>query len=124
MNYFVDSTSRFERDLRKLTKKYPKTIDAVEHLIDELENGNLLGEDLQGLDIPNNKVFKVRLENADSKRGKRGGFRVIYYVVTSEKVVHLLTMYSKSDKENISDEEIIKIIKTFVHDPKKQIKAD
>ncbi|RYG71392.1 hypothetical protein EU245_14315 [Lentibacillus lipolyticus] len=119
MGYFVDPTTRFERELRKLTRKYPKVVDEVEGLIDELENGNLVGEDIPGLDIPNNKVFKTRLDNPDANKGKRGGFRLIYYLVTSDNDIFLLTMYSKSNKENITDDEIIKIIRKNIHDPYK-----
>ncbi|MDC3416646.1 hypothetical protein [Aquibacillus salsiterrae] len=120
MGYFVDTVTRFERELRKLIKKYPHSFDEVEHLIDELEKGNLLGDDIPGLDIPNNKVFKTRLPNSDANKGERGGFRVIYYVLTSEEEIFLLTMYSKSDKEDISSSEIIKIIKKYIHDPHKK----
>jgi len=34
-------------------------------------------------------------------RGKRGGFRVIYFYWSSQEQIWLLTMYSKSETENI-----------------------
>ena len=37
-------------------------------------------------------------------RGKRGGYRVVYYFVL-EKTVWLLTIYDKVQKENLSPEE-------------------
>jgi mRNA-degrading endonuclease RelE of RelBE toxin-antitoxin system len=30
------------------------------------------------------QIFKVRLKNSDTRKGKSGGYRVIYYLKTSE----------------------------------------
>jgi hypothetical protein len=38
-------------------------------------------------------------------RGKSGGARVIYYVVTHRGVLYLLDVYAKSAKEDLSDAE-------------------
>jgi hypothetical protein len=38
-------------------------------------------------------------------RGKSGGARVIYYVVTRRGVLYLLDVYAKSAKEDLSDAE-------------------
>jgi len=35
-------------------------------------------------------------------RGKSGGARIIYYVVTRRGVLYLLDVYAKSDKENLT----------------------
>jgi len=50
-------------------------------------------------------VYKVRLPNRAARRGKSGGFRVIYYAQV-EDVVTLLTIYSKSEESDISAREI------------------
>ena len=33
-------------------------------------------------------------------KGKRGGVRVIYFNVSAQGVIYLITLYQKSDKEN------------------------
>ena len=38
-------------------------------------------------------------------RGKSGGARIIYYVVTRRDVLYLLDVYAKSAKEDLSDAE-------------------
>jgi hypothetical protein len=38
-------------------------------------------------------------------RGKSGGARIIYYVVTRHGVLYLLDVYAKSAKENLTDAE-------------------
>lgn len=50
-------------------------------------------------------VYKVRLPNRAARRGKSGGFRVIYYAQFSDRVT-LLTIYSKTDDIDISNAEV------------------
>jgi mRNA-degrading endonuclease RelE of RelBE toxin-antitoxin system len=57
-------------------------------------------------------VFKVRVKNSDIQKGKSGGYRLIYYVKIEETVV-LLNVYTKSEQANISNQQIINIIKDY-----------
>ncbi|MEI6334753.1 MAG: transcriptional regulator [Methylococcaceae bacterium] len=41
-------------------------------------------------------------------QGKRGGVRVIYFNMSEQWVIYLITLYQKSEKENISSNEIRK----------------
>ena len=47
-----------------------------------------------------------KLRWAGSGRGKRGGLRVIYYWQTADHQIWLLVAYPKSDKEDLSHDEI------------------
>lgn len=64
--------------------------------------------------IAKNPLAGDVIPNADGARkvrwmvkgqGKRGGVRVIYFNLTEQGVIYLLTLYQKSDKENISPNE-------------------
>jgi mRNA-degrading endonuclease RelE of RelBE toxin-antitoxin system len=46
-------------------------------------------------------VYKVRIPNRDARRGKRGGYRVVYYLQRAEQVA-LVTVFTKSDKSDVS----------------------
>ncbi|WP_338011296.1 type II toxin-antitoxin system RelE/ParE family toxin [Microcystis aeruginosa] len=61
---------------------------------------------MQGFNFP---VFKVRLKNSDIKKGKSGGYRVIYYLQTQTTIV-LITLYSKTDQTDITDQAIAEAI--------------
>ncbi|MCL4165465.1 UNVERIFIED_CONTAM: hypothetical protein GTU68_000936 [Idotea baltica] len=39
-------------------------------------------------------------------KGKSGGARVITYILVSEETVYLLSIYDKSELDNISDKEL------------------
>jgi len=43
-------------------------------------------------------------------KGKSGGARLITHIVVSKETVYLLTIYDKSDKENISDKELEELL--------------
>lgn len=52
-------------------------------------------------------VYKIRIPSSDMKRG---GFRVIYYVITSAEVIDLLTIYAKARTEDIDRSEIQRLL--------------
>ncbi|MCU7890466.1 MAG: hypothetical protein KZQ78_02180, partial [Candidatus Thiodiazotropha sp. (ex Ustalcina ferruginea)] len=47
---------------------------------------------------------------SDAKRGKSGGYRIIYYLHTQESVL-LVTIYSKTEQSDIDDAEVVDIIR-------------
>ncbi len=44
------------------------------------------------------------------KTGKRGGVRVIYFNMDEEGVIHLIFIYRKSQKENVTPNELKQFI--------------
>ena len=98
----VRELPRFKNRLRRLERKYPKTIDEVGRLIASLAQGKRPGTVIPRVGYT---VYKVRLPNRAARRGKSGGFRVIYYAQFSDRVI-LLTIYSKTDESDISASEI------------------
>lgn len=71
----VNIADTFNRALRRLARKSPSVAGAVDDLIAELESDLRPGALLSGL---GHTVYKVRLPNRSARRGKSGGFRVIY----------------------------------------------
>jgi mRNA-degrading endonuclease RelE of RelBE toxin-antitoxin system len=43
-------------------------------------------------------------------KGKRGGVRIIYFNLSEKGVIYLITLYKKKDKENISSQEIKRVL--------------
>jgi mRNA-degrading endonuclease RelE of RelBE toxin-antitoxin system len=115
-NYLVSVrfADEFERELYRLSKKYRNIRNDVEPIIESLQEGNLLGDRLAGFgsDL---YIHKVRVKNSNLKKGKSGGYRLIY-LVESETSILLLTIYSKSEQEDITVNEIIPIIGEFYQD--------
>ena len=102
-------TPDFRKQLRKLEKRYRKIKSDLEPILMQIQMGEIVGERLQGIDA---EVFKVRVRNSDTNRGKSGGYRVIYWLKLPQCVV-ILDIYSKSDRDDVEVIIIQNIITAF-----------
>ncbi len=102
----VAYTPEFKRNLRQLAKKYRHIREDVQPTIDQLADGAKPGDQVTGVQ---HEVYKVRVGNSDARKGKSGGYRIIYHVKEGAAVV-LITIYSKSDQADVSAAEIRRII--------------
>lgn len=105
----VQFTPEFKRNLRALAKKYRHIRDDVDPVIEALQAGEILGDQIPGVGYT---LFKVRVRNQDSGRGKSGGYRVIYYLRTATSII-MVTIYSKSEQADISAAQIRHIVGEF-----------
>lgn len=102
----VFASAKFQRDLRTLAKKYRHIRSDVQPIIQQLLSGELPGNQVSGVGYT---IYKVRVQNSDIQKGKSGGYRLIYYVKTITNIF-LVTIYSKSEQEDIAAEEIQQIL--------------
>lgn len=104
MNLKITSLESFAKDIKKLFKKYKLITNDLKKLQEEL-----LENPKAGVNLGNN-CYKIRLANSSVPTGKSGGFRVIYYYLDEENNIYLMSIYSKSDLENISNEKLSDIL--------------
>jgi mRNA-degrading endonuclease RelE of RelBE toxin-antitoxin system len=105
----IEFTDYFKRNLRILAKKYRKIRQDIQPIIEQLQRGELPGDIVAGVGYT---IFKLRVKNSDIQKGKSGGYRIIYFVKTKNKII-LITIYSKSKQEDITAEEIKDIITMY-----------
>ena len=105
----VEYTPEFKRNLRALAKKYRYIRSDVQPIIDRLQAGEVIGDQVSGTRYA---IFKVRVRNSDIRKGKRSGYRLIYHLKTPTSIV-LVTIYSKLDQADISAEQIRRILREF-----------
>ncbi len=99
-NYDVKTISVFERQAKRLLKKFPSLRLELTDLVESLKLTPLIGTPL------GNNCFKIRIAIASRGRGKSGGARVISYVHIIETTVFLLSIYDKSIQADITDKEL------------------
>jgi mRNA-degrading endonuclease RelE of RelBE toxin-antitoxin system len=104
MSYSVVFTHTFEKELKVLKKKYPSLKHEYAELVENLETNPIQGTPL-GKDC-----YKIRLAIRSKGKGKSGGARVITCLRVLRETVILLTIFDKSEKENISDRELERLI--------------
>ena len=104
MSYKIIPTPEFIKNLKSLKKRYKNIKNDIKKLSDELKKEPTLGVSL------GKNIYKIRVKNSDINKGKSAGYRVITYLLSEDYEIYLITIYSKSDQENILDEEIKKLI--------------
>lgn len=107
-------TNNFNKDMKYYIKKkkYKNITKDIEPILESLSKGEFLGDEIADLKLGEDKTYKVRIANSDTKSGKSNGYRLIYYVEVNDKIIFLVTIYHKKDDERIlTDTEIVNIIK-------------
>jgi mRNA-degrading endonuclease RelE of RelBE toxin-antitoxin system len=110
MPHTVKTVPHFDREMKRLSKKYVFLKNEYKELIEELEKNPELGTHL------GNDIYKIRIGVASKGKGKRGGARVITFLKTEYETVYLLSIYDKGEKDTISDNEIREIIEDEIID--------
>ncbi|TVQ81891.1 MAG: hypothetical protein EA358_00205 [Flavobacteriales bacterium] len=105
MSYSISSIPLFDKQAKRLAKKYPSLkkdlAGLIEKLTDEPEQGTALG----------NSFYKIRLAIASKGKGRSGGARVITYIKVAHNTVYLTSIFDKSEKSTITDKELEQIFK-------------
>lgn len=107
MSYKVVLAESFRKSLKRLKKRFPQINQDVESMIEQLTEKPELGPVIPG----GAGTRKVRVSSSDLKRGKRGGYRLIYYTEeTPEPMLYLLLIYAKSDQADVSRQALRKLL--------------
>lgn len=101
MSFKVVAVQDFDKELKRLSKKYQSLKYDYLSLVESLEETPLQGTSL-GKDC-----YKIRIPIRSKGKGKSGGARVITYVKIIDEIVYLLSIYDKSEQSSISEKEII-----------------
>jgi mRNA-degrading endonuclease RelE of RelBE toxin-antitoxin system len=104
MSYSVKTIAVFEKQAKRLFKKYhslkQELLDLIQVLKENPEQGTVIGKN----------CFKVRISIASKGKGKSGGARIITHFVYTDATVYLLCIYDKTEKETITDKELIELL--------------
>ncbi len=105
----IEFTPEFKRNVRELAKRYRHIQNDLQPIIEQLQRGQILGVQITGVRYA---LYKLRVRNSDNRKGKSGGYRLIYYLRTTERLI-LVTIYSKSDQGDISKKRLASILNEF-----------
>ena len=100
MSFSVILTRRFEKELKRLIKKYPSLKNEFAQWISEITQQPNLGV------LITNNCYKTRMAIASKGKGKSGGARLISYLYMNANTIYLLSVYDKSEKDNLKPNEI------------------
>jgi mRNA-degrading endonuclease RelE of RelBE toxin-antitoxin system len=107
MPYEIVFGPTFKENVRRLEKRFPHVKADVGAGIRVLQDTPRAGAAIPG----GHGVRKLRLLSSDLRTGKRGGYRLIYFV-EDEPIprIYLLLLYAKPDRETVSPGEIERLL--------------
>ena len=105
MSYNIIAVTTFRKELKKMAKKYHSLKTDLAVLCESLEENPIQGTAL------GRNCYKIRLTISSKGKGKSGGARLITNFVIADETVYLLSIYDKSDKENLTDKELAELLK-------------
>lgn len=91
-------TDEFKRKAKPLAKKYHTLKNSIDNLGVELLKNPFLGESY------GSNIYKVRLADESKGKGKRGGFRVMYYLAiqNADNIdILLMSIFDKAEMDTI-----------------------
>ena len=104
MKFQIVEKTLYKKSLKKLSKHYKNIEKDIDNFLNSIKSKNDLGIKLKS------NIFKARIKNSDKNKGKSAGYRLISYLAIVENQLQLLYIYDKSKIENLSENEIDKLI--------------
>lgn len=98
MNYNFETTDDFDRQIKKLNKKYPSLKADFQSVLDNIEKELALAVDL------GNGFKKIRIAIKSKNKGSSGGGRIITYesiIAIHETNLIFASIYDKNEFETI-----------------------
>ncbi|MCX6582315.1 MAG: hypothetical protein NT166_19255 [Candidatus Aminicenantes bacterium] len=122
----IKNTDLFDKDLKKLLKRFRSLEDDLEVFIDiqlklfhkiKQDNGGI--KQITGLKKEYPRVYKATKFACKSLKGKGGksGLRLIYAYFEKEDIIEFIEMYYKGDQENEDSDRIKEYLSSLFPDP-------
>ena len=108
MNWTISTFPDFDREAKRLAKKYKSLRTDLSQLQKDLKQNPFLGIEI----LPG--VRKIRMAIASKGKGKSGGARIISFIAITDSNngdIILLYIYDKSETPNIHTEYLRKLLK-------------
>ena len=108
MNWTISTVPDFDREAKRLAKKYKSLRTDLSQLQKDLKQNPFLGIEI----LPG--VRKIRMAIASKGKGKSGGARIISFIAITDSNngdIILLYIYDKSETPNIHTEYLRKLLK-------------
>lgn len=110
MSYNILTIPPFDKQIKRLLKKYPSLKQDIIDFLDELEKNPI-----QGIELGKN-CYKIRIKISSKNKGKSGGGRIITHIMISKEIVFLLAIYDKGEQDTLSDKELKELLQLIPED--------
>jgi mRNA-degrading endonuclease RelE of RelBE toxin-antitoxin system len=108
MSFRILTIPPFDRQLKRLAKKYPSIKEDLLELAGQLVHNPTSGKPL------GKNCFKVRMAISSKGKGKSGGARLITNIAVEKENIYLLSIYDKSKKADMTDSEMAELLSYII----------
>lgn len=107
MTYNIIFTPFFEKEFKKLLKKYPSIKNDLRAVLEDITQDPRTGESI------GNNCYKIRMSISSKNQGKSGGARIITHIRFIKEEIFLISIYDKSDLSIIAEKVLLDRIKNL-----------
>jgi mRNA-degrading endonuclease RelE of RelBE toxin-antitoxin system len=104
MSYSVVTIPPFDRQLKRLAKKYHSLKYDLAELGAKLAENPAIGKPI------GQNCYKIRLAISSKSKGKSSGARIITHVYITGSTIFMIAIYDKSEQNSISDKELKELL--------------
>lgn len=103
MSFKIYPTVEFKKNAKKIKDIYPDFRNDLFAFAKKLKKNPL---SFPSIDPLGDGLFKCRIDITGKPAGKSFGARIIYLIITADSEVWLMTCYDKSNKKDLSPQEL------------------
>lgn len=107
MSYSILTIPPFDRQVKRLLKKYPSLKNDLINFAETLQENPTQGTDL------GKNCYKIRFAIKSKGKGKSGGARIITNLIIAQETIYLISIYDKGEKETLTDKELKELLKNI-----------
>ena len=104
MSYSIETIPSFDRQIKRLAKKYRSVKIDLQNLVVQLREDPTMGTAL------GQSCYKIRVAITSKGKGKSGGSRVITHIHIAGEIIYLLSIYDKSERDNLDEGELDELL--------------
>jgi mRNA-degrading endonuclease RelE of RelBE toxin-antitoxin system len=107
MSYSILTIPPFDKQVKRLLKKYPSLKNDLINFAKTLQENPIQGTDL------GENCYKIRFAIKSKGKGKSGGARIITNLIIDQETIYLISIYDKGEKETLTDKELKELLKNI-----------
>ena len=104
MSFNIKTIPNFDKEFKKLYKKYPSLLDDFQIVLKELSLNPQFGTSI------GKGCFKIRMSISSKNKGKSSGAKIISCVKIKDEVITLISIYDKSEQADIPQNLLLQLL--------------
>lgn len=106
----LEASPKFKKLIKNYKRPYPRLLKDLEEAFERIEKDYTTEANARAIVGFSNKVWKYRCKSTDLRKGASKALRIIAFYNEDNSTLYPMLVYLKSDQEDVSREEIEKVV--------------